>query len=88
MLFRSETQSGTSVASPTGQRYLHHAEQGSHILLFTRPSKVTELGAAAPYVFLGEATYVSHRGERPIGITWKLSTPMPVKDFEAAKVVA
>lgn len=87
-LFHWETQSGTSVASPTGQRYLHHTEQGSHILLFTRQSKVTDLGAAAPYVFLGEARYVSHRGERPIGITWRLSTPMPVKDFEAAKVVA
>ncbi|MDQ2757342.1 MAG: DUF3427 domain-containing protein [Actinomycetota bacterium] len=86
--FHWESQSGTRVASATGQRYLHHAEQGSHVLLFIRPSKVTELGGGAPYLFLGEATYESHRGERPIAITWRLTTPMPAADFEVAKVVA
>lgn len=87
-LFHWESQSGTTLASPTGQRYLHHDEQGSHVLLFARPSKVTELGGGAPYLFLGEASYASHRGERPIAITWRLHTPMPVMDFEVAKVVA
>jgi len=87
-LFHWESQSGTTAASPTGQRYLHHAERGSHVLLFARPSKLTDLGAGAPYLCLGEATYASHRGERPIAITWRLHTPMPVMDFEVAKVVA
>lgn len=87
-LFHWESQSGTTLASPTGQRYLHHDEQGSHVLLFARPSKVTELGGGAPYLFLGEASYASHRGERPIAITWRLHTLMPVMDFEVAKVVA
>ena len=87
-LFHWESQSSTTVASKTGQRYLNHRRQGSHVLLFARPEKVTELGSGAPYLFLGEADYVEHRGERPIAITWRLRSPMPAGVFEAAKVVA
>ena len=54
-LFHWETQSRTSVASPTGQRYINHARQGSNILLFAREHKVYEFGTA-PYLFLGTAT--------------------------------
>jgi superfamily II DNA or RNA helicase/HKD family nuclease len=87
-LFHWESQSSTTVASKTGQRYLNHRTQGSHVLLFTRPTKVTEFGSGAPYLVLGEADYVEHRGERPIGITWRLHTPMPAADFGTASVVA
>jgi hypothetical protein len=87
-LFHWESQSSTTVASKTGQRYLNHRTQGTHVLLFARPEKVTELGSGAPYLFLGEADYVDHRGERPIAITWRLHSPMPASVFEAAKVVA
>jgi len=86
-LFHWESQSSTTVASRTGQRYLNHRTNGSHILLFTRPQKVTEFGSGAPYLFLGEADYVEHRGERPIAVTWRLRTPMPAADFTAATVV-
>ena len=34
------------------------------------------------FVALGSARYVSHKGERPMGITWKLETPMPAALFE------
>ena len=64
-LFHWESQSGTTVASKTGQRYLNHRANGSHVLLFTRPQKVSAFGTGAPYLFLGEADYVEHRGERP-----------------------
>jgi hypothetical protein len=87
-LFHWETQSGTTVASKTGQRYLNHRSNDSHILLFTRPQKVTDFGSGAPYLFLGEADYVGHRGERPISITWRLRTPMQAADFAVASVVA
>lgn len=86
-LFHWESQSGTTVASPTGQRYLRHREQGSHVLLFSRPQKVSAFGTGAPYLFLGEADYVEHRGERPIAITWRLRVPMPAADFATASVV-
>lgn len=72
-LFHWESQSGTSVASPTGQRYLTGA---STVLLFVRREQKNEFGTA-PYIFLGPATYVSHQGERPIAITWRLDGAMP-----------
>ena len=87
-LFHWESQSGTTVASRTGQRYLHHRDRGSHILLFARPHKVTELGSGAPYLFLGEADYVEHRGERPIALTWRLRVPMPASAFAQATVAS
>jgi len=86
-LFHWESQSVTTVASMTGQRYLNHRANGSHVLLFSRPQKVSAFGTGAPYHFLGEADYVEHRGERPIAITWHLLTPMPAADFAAASVV-
>ncbi len=86
-LFHWETQSRTSVASPTGQRYIRHAREGSNILLFAREHKVYELGTA-PYLFLGTGQYVSHTGDRPIAITWHLDRPMPTETFTASTVVA
>jgi hypothetical protein len=87
-LFHWESQSGTTVASPTGQRYLNHRSNGSHVLLFTRPRKSSAFGTGAPYLLLGEADYVEHRRERPIAITWRLRVPMPAADFALASVVA
>ncbi|GAA1987601.1 DEAD/DEAH box helicase [Terrabacter lapilli] len=87
-LFHWESQSGTTIASRTGQRYLDHERLGSHVLLFVRTAKTTELGGGAPYLFLGPASYVEHRGERPIAITWRLHTAMPADHFAVASVVA
>lgn len=47
-----------SSASPTGQRYIHYRERGTHILLFVRVAKTNALGTS-PYVFLGRADYVA-----------------------------
>lgn len=82
--FHWESQSSTSVASATGQRYIHHAQRASHVLLFARESKVTDFGSGAPYVFLGPATYESHKGERPIAFTWRLHTPLPQSIYRTA----
>jgi len=46
------------------------------------------IAVAAPYTFLGPATYVTHQGERPISITWRLRHPMPAELFEEMKVAA
>jgi hypothetical protein len=86
-LFHWESQNSTSTTSLTGLRYLHHREQGSHIVLFVRESPTDDLGAA-PFLCLGQASYVEHRGERPIAITWKLHRPMPAEVFVTASVVA
>ncbi|MDV3136828.1 DUF3427 domain-containing protein, partial [Mycobacterium sp. 29Ha] len=84
-LFHWESQSTTSEASPTGQRYIHHRERGSHILLFVREAKTNALGAS-PYIFLGPANYVSHEGDRPMAITWRLHKSMPTEVFQASTV--
>jgi len=86
-LFHWESQSTTSVDSPTGQRYLNHRTIGSSILLFVRGGKTSEMGTE-PYMFLGPATYASHTGDRPIAITWKLDNPMPLDVYSAARVAA
>ena len=83
-LFHWESQSTTSSTSPTGQRYIRHRERGSHILLFVREAKTDALGAA-PYVFLGPADYVSHEGDRPMAITWRLRRSMPTEVFMASR---
>lgn len=83
-LFHWESQSTTSSVSPTGQRYIHHRQRGSHILLFVRETKTNALGAS-PYVFLGPADYVSHEGNRPMAITWRLRQSMPTEVFMASR---
>ena len=83
-LFHWESQSTTSVASKTGQRYLSGS---STVLIFVRQRQTDEFGTA-PYLFLGPATYVTHKGDRPIAITWKLEHPMPADFFNAAAAIA
>lgn len=84
-LFHWESQSGLRAASPTGQRYVNHRARGSQVLLFVRRTP-KEGGRTAPYTFLGPVDYMSHRGERPMGITWKLRRAMPAEFFREAKV--
>ena len=84
-LFHWESQSTTSSTSRTGQRYIHHRERASHILLFVRQAKTNALGTS-PYVFLGPADYVSHEGDRPMAITWRLRQSMPTEVFQASTV--
>lgn len=83
-LFHWESQSTTSVASKTGQRYLSGS---STVLIFVRQQQTDEFGTA-PYLFLGPATCVTHKGDRPIAITWKLLHPMPADFFHAAAAIA
>ncbi len=83
-LFHWESQSTTSSASLTGQRYVHHRHRGSHILLFVREAKTNALGPA-PHVFLGPADYVSHEGDRPMATTWWLRRSMPTEVFMASR---
>ena len=71
-LFHWESQSTTSATSATGRRYREHAQHGSEVLLFARRTNDER-----DFWFLGPASYVSHEGERPMAITWRLATPLP-----------
>ena len=79
-LFHWQSQSTTSEDSPTGQRYIHHAERSSKVLLFVREFKSDRVtGGAEAYTYLGTANYVKHEGSRPMNITWRLDRPIPAK---------
>ena len=79
-LFHWQSQSTTSDTSPTGKRYIHHKDNGSRIALFVREFKTDHLhGGAAPYTFLGTASYIQHEGSRPMNVTWKLDRAIPAK---------
>lgn len=79
-----ESQSTTTITSRTGRRYL---EGSSTVLLFVREAQKNELGTS-PYYCLGSATYVNHRGEKPIAITWQLERSMPADLFAAWSIAA
>lgn len=77
-LFHWQSQSTTSANSSTGQRYIHHKEMGSQILLFVREFK-DDICGASPYTYLGPAEYVSHEGSGPMSIIWRLLHPIPAR---------
>ncbi|MCR5825262.1 MAG: DUF3427 domain-containing protein [Oscillospiraceae bacterium] len=79
-MFHWQSQSTTAAASATGQRYIHHKERGSRVLLFVREFKTDRIsGGAEAYTCLGTAQYVKHEGEKPMNITWRLDHPIPAK---------
>ena len=79
-LFHWQSQSTTAESSPTGQRYIHHRERGSKVLIFVREFKSDRItGGAEAYTYLGTANYVKHEGSRPMNITWSLDQPIPAK---------
>ena len=88
-MFQWESQSTTSAASPTGQRYIHHAERGSTVHLFVRETMEADGGLGRPpYLYTGPMTYQSHTGDRPIRILWQLKYPLPADVYHAARVAA
>ncbi|QFQ97681.1 DUF3427 domain-containing protein [Streptomyces phaeolivaceus] len=76
-LFHWESQNQTSATSPTGLRYKNHVAEGSHVLLFVRRYKNTDIGGAQPWILLGPAEYEDHTGSKPMAITWKLRQELP-----------
>ncbi len=71
-MIRWESQSKTRANHDTGLRYQQHKTMGSSIFIFARLREHDR-----SFWFLGPATYVSHEGERPMAITWRLHVPLP-----------
>jgi len=78
-LFHWQSQSTTSVSSKTGQRYIHHREQGSKVALFVREYNRDSFGLTEAFCFLGLVEYRSHEGDRPMSIVWELEKPIPAR---------
>lgn len=70
-LIHWESQAITRVESETGKRYLAQGTSGTNVAMFAR------LTTRDTFWCLGTATYVSHEGERPIAITWRLEHRLP-----------
>nr|WP_256098715.1 DUF3427 domain-containing protein [Streptomyces agglomeratus] len=87
-LFHWESQSTTSEHSRTGLRYQQHVERGSHILLFMRRYKETDIGKAQPWMLLGPAEYLEHKGSKPMGIVWKLRHELPADVWTYSAIAA
>lgn len=72
-----ESQNACHSGTEAGRRYQEHASRGDHIQLFARRDTTGK-----DFWFLGPATYVRHRGERPMAITWRLEVPLPGDLFQ------
>ncbi|MBP1896882.1 DUF3427 domain-containing protein [Paenibacillus lactis] len=82
-LFHWQTQSRISEETNTAKRYIHHKQTGNRIALFVREYK-EENNYTSPFVFLGEAEYVRHEGNKPMSIVWRLKEEMPPELVPAA----
>jgi len=71
-LIHWESQSSTRENGATGRRYREHAARGSSVMLFARLT-----ADERAFWFLGPARYVSHEGERPMAIRWRLRYALP-----------
>lgn len=71
-LIHWESQSNLRAQTKTGLRYQNHMAMGTSIMLFARLRNDERA-----FWFLGPATYVSHTGEAPMAITWRLQHPLP-----------
>ena len=87
--FHWESQSNCHKDTPTGRRYVE-AKRGSphRVLLFVRSRRSDERGETMPYMLLGPAFYLEHRGGRPMQIQWELEVPMPAALYQETKVAA
>ncbi|MFV8752825.1 DUF3427 domain-containing protein [Nannocystaceae bacterium ST9] len=75
--FHSETPHTAGPDTPFGRHLLHHRDEGLSVLLFVRPRGDDDRGLAMPYVFLGPTTLIESTGDRPMQLTWELTTPIP-----------
>lgn len=87
-LFHWESQNSTAEDSPTGLRYRQHKLRGSHVLLFVRRYRSTDIGKSQPWMLLGPATYENHTGSKPMAITWRLEHRLPADVWTYAAIAA
>ncbi|MFE3517223.1 DUF3427 domain-containing protein [Streptomyces sp. NPDC059166] len=87
-LFHWESQNQTSDSSPTGIRYQTHGQKGTHVLLFVRRYKKTDIAGPQPWMLLGPAEYVKHKGSKPMAIVWRLRHQIPADVLTYSAIAA
>jgi superfamily II DNA or RNA helicase len=76
-IFHWQSQNSARPEKGKGKSYIEQAQNGKKILLFVREQNDDEFGNTMAYVFLGDASFISHEGAKPMSIKWELSEPMP-----------
>ena len=74
-LFHWQTQNSVADGSSILNRYIN---SDGRVSIFVRINR-KENGQASPYIYLGEADYISHSGSKPVGIVWKFKHKIPAK---------
>ncbi len=80
-LFHWQTQNRVGPNNMTGRRYVESPGNDWTFQLFVRENR------AAAYVAVGPVQLVSHEGDRPISITWRLDAPLPAELFRKFSVL-
>jgi hypothetical protein len=76
-IFHWQSQNSARPEKGRGRSYIEQEKTGKQILLFVREQNDDEYGNTMGYVFLGDATFISNEGAKPMNIKWELSEPMP-----------
>ena len=87
-LFHWESQNATHDETETGRRYMNQRQLGTKAVLFVRETETRANGAGAPFTCLGPVDYVSHVGNRPMQITWRLEHELPEALLEASQLLS
>jgi hypothetical protein len=74
--FHWESQNASAEHTASGRRYIQQSANGWRFFPFVRETPDDA------FIALGPVHYERHAGERPMGITWRLESPMPAVLFE------
>jgi superfamily II DNA or RNA helicase len=80
-LFHWQSQNSASPGSKVGKRYLQSPDNGWTFQLFVR------VNGSSPYYACGPVSLTKSQGEKPMNITWKLKTPLPMRLFQAFSIL-
>ncbi len=80
-LFHWQTQNRAGPNNNSGRRYTESPTNGWKFQLFVREDR------EAAYVGVGPVQLVSHEGDRPISITWRLDRPLTAELFRKFSVL-
>ena len=80
-LFHWQTQNRVGPNNNSGRRYTESETNGWKFQLFVREDR------DASYCALGPVPLVSHEGDRPISITWRLEQPLTAELFRKFSVL-
>jgi superfamily II DNA or RNA helicase/HKD family nuclease/diadenosine tetraphosphate (Ap4A) HIT family hydrolase len=69
--FSWQSQNRTTPQSKHGQMIQDHRTKGLHVHLLVRP------GRRGPFIYCGEADFISWEGSAPITVLWRLREPVP-----------